>query len=203
MLFPETTQGFNRDTYVNNNPLSYTDPSGHEAISLTVAAIIAGSTAVAAGEIFDEPVLTQVGFAILGSATGTWWQAAGVGFGAGFTASGGNLKAGLYSAATAATFFEVGSAVGQAPGGEAAFGAKANYYVRKAVVHGIVGGASSDLQGGSFSDGFVGAAAAQAAAPGLNSGFGNRIGVAGRVAFAATIGGTASELSGGKFAKGQ
>ena len=210
--FPETTQGFNRYTYVNNNPLSYADPSGH-FIGVSAAAIgsfiAANSTQIAvsaalitAGEVFDEPLLTQVGFAVLAPVSGgNPFGAAAIGFGSGFTASGGNLKAGLYSAATAATFAGVGGAFEEGGFAYDTLGGE-NIYVAKVVTHGVVGGAFSELRGGSFSDGLIGASVGSALSPVLGADAVQDLGRSGRIIIAATIGGTASELSGGKFANG-
>ncbi len=75
------------------------------------------------------------------------------------------------------------------------------------VGHGVTGGAANEAMGGKFQDGFLSAAAGAAAVhTGLTSAAqgsrGEAIGMAGRTAASAVIGGTASVLGGGKFANG-
>ena len=52
----EGTQGFNRYSYANNNPLVYTDPSGNEPITLTallVTALVQGTVSVAINGVIN------------------------------------------------------------------------------------------------------------------------------------------------------
>ena len=109
----------------------------------------------------------------------------------GFYGSKGDLKAGLISAATAGMFKGVGS-LGGAPGS-----------LQKIALHGLVGGVSSSLQGGSFKSGFMSAAIAQAFAPGIDNLDRGNAGISvTRTIAAALVGGTVAELGGGKFANG-
>lgn len=61
---PSNTQNFNRNGYVWNNPLKYTDPSGEEGISLGVAIII--GTVVAMTTYTMTALLADVPFSAEG-----------------------------------------------------------------------------------------------------------------------------------------
>ncbi|MGH8458310.1 MAG: RHS repeat-associated core domain-containing protein, partial [Nevskiales bacterium] len=194
--FPESTQGLNRYSYVHNNPLSYTDPSG-----FSIEAILAAIALIIVGEATDTPVLTQIGFALI-CQTCTAGQAFAAGFAGGLISSDGDIRTAVVSGATAGAFNVAGAGFE----GKGILGStlESSGYVSKVVIHGTIGGVSSDLQGGSFKSGFLSAGFAQAASPGIERYLG-QLGTPGapaRVIAAAVIGGTASELGGGKFANG-
>jgi RHS repeat-associated protein len=188
-------QGLNRYSYVLNNPLSLTDPSGYLSLGQILRTVVAVAITVYTG----------------GWAAGYWGaaltttQAFGVvvagGFAAGAVQSG-TLKGGLQGAFSAAIFFGIGSYFDQANSASswARTGDKLNTIgrVSKIVAHGAAGGIMSDLQGGKFAHGFASAGFSEAAGPlteGIQSDFL-------RGAAHALIGGSASSLSGGKFANG-
>ena len=80
-----------------------------------------------------------------------------------------------------------------------------NWGLKKIVAHGLVGGTGSRIAGGSFRQGFLSAGFTQFAAPGIDGilpGNTDFTTAASRTAAAAVVGGTASELGGGKFANG-
>jgi RHS repeat-associated protein len=87
--FPESTQGFNRYTYVGNNPLSASDPSGH---FIMLAASIA-LTAAEAHIVTSIAVMAVAGYLETGS-----------------------IKGGLLAAASAGVSFGIGEAFKLAPG---------------------------------------------------------------------------------------
>ncbi|HUG98198.1 MAG TPA: FG-GAP-like repeat-containing protein, partial [Gammaproteobacteria bacterium] len=179
LQFPASTQGFNRYSYVGNNPLSFTDPSGYFLKDLikTGLTIAAGyySGGWAAGAFKSAAAGTAVGGAVggylnTGSVNGAMWGAVG-----GITAYG-----------IGATF---GHNIGYDQSG-ALFG--------KSLLHGTSQGLISRAGGGRFGDGALGAFASSMGGPIVG-----KAGQGARQAMtAAAIGGTAALIGGGKFANG-
>ncbi|GAA5484538.1 RHS repeat domain-containing protein [Haloferula sargassicola] len=228
---PEFSQNFNRYSYVLNNPLSATDPSGHSwlkdnwitIVVLVVVAIVTygvgtafvGAAAGTTGTVFATAgtAATATAAATAGSLTLTGMATVGAiaGFvgGALSTALAGGsvsdiLRAGLVGAIQGA--ITAGVLHGLVDG--IGFDSK----LLNVVGHGVVGGGANEAMGGKFSDGFLAAAAAAAVSV---SGICERmklgepggpkdspLKVAGRTAVAGVVGGTASAIGGGKFANG-
>ena len=210
-------QSWNRYSYVLNNPLSMTDPTGY----------FFGSIFKAIGNFFNSvfkavvsllkavlkiPLLRSVIQIVACFNPISCVAAAGI-----MTAvMGGSIsdivmamamsaaQIGVWSAVSVVTTAIQGAmnvAEGVLNGAAMAFG------IVKGALHGVVGGAISLAQGGRFIDGFV--ANAVGAFAGVMStgafgpaGTGGAQGFFGRVSTAAIAGGTAAELTGGKFANG-
>jgi len=178
---PKNSQNLNRYSYVLNNPLSYTDPTGFSFWKKVRPFV---SIAVMTVGMIYAPYLAPL-----------WGGMSGF-------ISSGNMKGAVIGAFSAAVFQGIGT--GFARAAEKA-GAAAQGWLRagKILAHGIVGGVMSSLNGGKFGHGFWAAGFTQAFAGPIdgidagNAGFSAQ-----RTVVAATVGGTASELSGGKFANG-
>ena len=197
------TQSFNRYSYLLNNPLNATDPSGFflkklwNKIRPFVGAIVAIVLTVVApvGAGFWYATFVGAAWGMLGAA-----------------ANGGDiLRGALTGAVSAAAFYGIGSAFQGAEGGGNFFssGLSGGDFAAKVFAHGMVGGVMSSLQGGKFGHGFTSAGLTQAFAGKIDSiggkgssGYFNAGNRSARIATAAAIGGTASRLSGGKFANG-
>ena len=191
--FPDYTQGRNRYSYVLNNPLAYTDPTGY-FIGKLFRKVIGGLINGILGEFLSikVPVLRQfftLGHCLSGNAVLCATATAGNAYAGGASLKR-SFKAGLFAYVSAQAFTAVGDyfqAI-EAVGGPAHWGA-----------HALTGGVLTELQGGEFGHGFLSAAVA----------FGvGRIGeVKGwsvEAQFVASVvsAGTVSEVTGGKFANG-
>jgi hypothetical protein len=200
---PYNSQSYNRYSYVFNNPLSYTDPSGFSAWTkfrdkwlkpIVAIAITIYTGGLAAGYGFTW---TGVGIAAAGGAA------------AGYVTTG-SLKGALTGAFSAVAFLGVGSYFqGVANANKAVEGLStlengltAAQFVGKIAAHAITGGVMSDLNGGKFGHGFFAAGVTQAVGgqiDGIDAG--SSFSVA-RIVAAAIVGGTVSKVTGGKFANG-
>lgn len=192
-----------------NHYLNAIDSSGHSFLSKAAGWVKKNGRTLAAVAIsIAAPyaawsVWGTGSFAGFMATTGGLAVSAASGFAAGMVTSGGDLRAGLIGAATAMAFYGVGSAA-QGLSKSGVLSAQ-TLQVAKVVAHGVVGGVSARLNGGKFNQGFLSAGMAQTFAPAVDGimpgdyGLGGRIS---RVAAAAVVGGTASELGGGKFANG-
>ncbi|TVL01868.1 hypothetical protein AYI82_21730 [Shewanella algae] len=180
---PTDTQSYNRYSYVLNNPMSYTDPSGYFFKALgkfvkkywrQIAAIAV--TYFTAGAASGWAAAWGFSGAAAGAVTGAIAGAAG-----GFVATG-SLRGALVGAISGAAFGVIGASGWNEAGKFAATGA--------------VGGVSSDLQGGNFGHGFWSAGLGSAAGGQYSTNAPTQIIVS------AVVGGTISKLTGGKFANG-
>lgn len=194
--FVEDTTTLNRYTYVHNNPLSLTDPSGFFSFGKffrTIAAV--AITAYAPGVL--TPLLGKLGAIVASGAL------------AGFVATG-SVERALIGAFTAGAFHGIGtgfesladkfpSGIG---GGFLGSDFSALGLALKSVAHGLTGGVLSSVQGGKFVHGFSAAGVTQFASGGIDLIDPSTSFSPLRIAAAAVLGGTISEISGGKFANG-
>ena len=191
--FVEDTTTLNRYTYVHNNPLSLTDPSGFFSFKKFFrTAVSIAITAYAPGIL--SPFIGK--FAAIVSSGGL----------AGFVATG-SVEGALVGAFTAGVFHGIGQGFSALPPDSALRGSflgsdfSALGLTLKSVSHGLAGGVLSSVQGGKFVHGFSAAGVAQFASGGIDLIGGEGFSPV-RIAAAAVLGGTVSEISGGKFANG-
>src|SRR5581483_1941780 len=226
---PTNPQGWNRYSYVGNDPLAFTDPNGFSWLSGFFHSVSHFFTSVGnflktnaiARAIFQigVTVLLNVALPGLGFAAGSLSLAvASAAGGAAITAgvTGGNLsqvlKAGLIAGVTAAAFFEVGDLTygpAHASPGFDSPNFSASNYLENIAGHALVGCGSAAASGGKCGAGALAGAAGSAAAPAISgpgslfpnaqTDIGQRIG---GTLVSATVGGFASLAGGGKFANG-
>ncbi|KAF7763146.1 hypothetical protein PUND_b0484 [Pseudoalteromonas undina] len=226
---PSNLQNYNAYSYVLNNPLSYTDPSGYFIKALTkIAGFVAGGflgglvAHQASKWISNSRTLTQLTIGAVGVFTSIACGPCSIGFTAlatshltyyktGSTSMA--LQAGLTAGATAAVFYGIGqyfkglAASNPSTATTHSFGGldlTSGQIAGQVTAHAVAGGVIADLQGGKFGHGFFAAGVTKGAGgrflPGGNDLTAGQI-VQGTVA-SAVIGGTASVISGGKFANG-
>lgn len=171
--FPESTQNYNRYSYVGNNPLSYTDPSGH-FISILAGLVmkkLGWSLAQQVGGMFVAGFL-QTGSIRGGIMTGIATLAA-AGVGANFTGTGfaeglkraiaHGVTQGALSKAGGGRFGDgaLGGFVGSAFGdiaGTGNGGKPTGNIVMDTIIAAIVGGTAAAAGGGKFANGAQSAA---------------------------------------------
>jgi len=192
---PSNMQSLNRYSYVMNNPLSYTDPSGYGWLSKKWKQIrrvaIAAVAYVACGPICASMAMSARRTLDHG---GSWKDA---------------FKSAAIAGVTAVAFSGAGKLY---DGAISNYGitSKLGQVATKAVIHGVTGCATASLGGGSCGDGFTVSAIAGAYTVATNGGFASMLGEslgesAGNFAGlleVSTLGGLTSEAVGGNFSDG-
>ena len=205
---PNLTLSHNRYIYALNNPLKYTDPSGH-FWNFIVGAIIS-YTASQSDNPFIRTLGMIVGGAMMGGAFGgetlfasTLHTKMAAGFVMGGI-NGGDAQGAILGAMSAGLTYGIGhggtDALGVADGSS-----YFDSFVGTAVAHGTTQGLIAEVSGGSFQSGFAagfsghlaGAAGASFMGSGTDAGA-----VISRTTIAATMGGLVAQATGGNFQDG-
>ncbi|HET7864584.1 MAG TPA: RHS repeat-associated core domain-containing protein [Burkholderiaceae bacterium] len=208
---PEDLQNYNRYTYVLNNPLRYTDPSGNciDGIStgICVAMFMAGTAMIVAGNKYWQMVGTLLVAAALGGQSGIVEPGMGATVPATYSTANGltaaeaiainGAIAGAYTAALASGGDP--SAIAQGAFFGAAFGAAGQTFKGPEAVfaHALLGCAQGAMSGGKCGPSAMAAAFGKAMTQASQ-------GMPLPAQFTVTViaGGTASVIGGGKFANG-
>lgn len=210
------TQSFNRYSYLLNNPLNATDPSGYFLKKLwnKVRPFVGAIVGVAL--VYFTGGLASSWFAA------SWYGAATAGAiagAAGAAANGGNiLRGALTGGVSGAAFFGVGQyfrglsklnlqKLSQGGIGSLhSFGGNiltSSQIAGQIFAHASVGGVLSSLQGGQFGNGFISAGFTKGVTGSGLTEYGSSSGaLVGETFAAAVVGGTVSEMTGGKFING-
>ena len=179
--FSKNIQSYNRFSYVLNNPMSYTDPSGFslERLVKRAAQVAIGTTLIASGNavnaavMYSKPVMgvflkyqwarigLQIGASIYGQGLGAALASAYL-----TDISGGTLgdvaKSAAIAYASTEAFIHINSEFALV---QKIMGTPLNLVQKaiKVLAHGAVGGVASELGGGEFSKGFLVSAGIEAA----------------------------------------
>jgi RHS repeat-associated core domain len=209
--YPASTQGWNRYSYVDNNPLARVDPTGYGWFSKIVRAVVSPFGLLSAVPGFNR-IETAVfrnqlaGTALMmSSAFCGPYAAACAAQNAAYLSSvrGGGLgdmaKAAAISYATAMAFQAVGTATNShfGPNGPPPGYALSGDHIANIIGHATVGCASTAAQGGSCGSGALAAGFGSASGPMLPN-----LGTVGNLVTHAVVGGAGAVLGGGKFENG-
>jgi hypothetical protein len=188
---------------VRNNPLKYTDPSGHSFWSIIKTLIVVAIVAAVSYAVLLHGFGLTAAMVKTGLAIGSQYVLSAVmvsGAIAGFV---GGVAGALLDGASPSQAFIAGLTGfvmgGLTAGISNAIGKMSNILARS-ISHGIVGGIRAIIQGGNFLSGFMSSFASTVLQPiGTAIAKGNYYA---RATFSALVGGTVSVIGGGKFANG-
>jgi len=196
---PENLQSLNRYSYCLNNPLSLTDPSGYSWFSDNWRSLLSAAIAITVS-VVSLGTATALGAIILSGALG--------GFAGGFSGvilNGGNLGQALVAGIIGGAIGGATAFLSYAAGGIEAGISKTAAVFERAAKHAFadawMGGVKSAVYGGEWSPirDMIGGSLSSAGNGVINE---NVNGLALKMASSAILGGTISEIGGGKFANG-
>ncbi len=182
---PFDTQSLNRYSYVKNNPLAFTDPSGYFSLGRAIKSIFSNPRAIIAIAVIVITQQYEFLPSIAGLSAATTTAIAGGALAGGIV--GGNLQSVVVGGISAGLFAGVGSAAEAMKIGA----------LGEAAMYGAVGGLTSAALGGDFKSGFI--------AAGFTAFVGPQLGDWGKtlnVVKYAVVGGAAAKLAGGRFENG-